>query len=50
LDPSALSYDRHPTDLAAPFLAGLSAERVEELRALGTSEDVYDLIEEFLAS
>ncbi len=49
LDPSALSYDRHPTDLAAPFLAGLSAERAEELRALGTSEDVYDLIEEFLA-
>jgi predicted ATPase/DNA-binding XRE family transcriptional regulator len=48
-NPSNLDVDRHPDELAAPLLTSLSPEQAKALRDLGAREDLYDLIEEFLA-
>ncbi len=49
-NPSNLDVDRHPIELAAPFLTSLSPEQAKALHGLGAGEDLYELIEEFLAA
>jgi tetratricopeptide (TPR) repeat protein len=48
-NPSSLDVDGRPLDLVTPFLKSLSPGRAKELRTLGAGEDLFDLIEEFLA-
>jgi tetratricopeptide (TPR) repeat protein len=48
-NPSSLDVDELAIDLATRSLAALSLERANELRARGAGEDLFELIEEFLA-
>ena len=49
-NPASLDVDPHPVELAAPLLTSLSPQETTALRTIGASEDLYDLIEEFLAN
>jgi predicted ATPase/DNA-binding XRE family transcriptional regulator len=50
-NPASLEMDKRATELAMISLrAELSTDQIETLRARGSGEDVFDLIEEFLAN